>query len=687
MFGEIIEKIKSKEFEYAITLLDSLLNGDEQTIAKAKYLLGYIYSCRENKNRNKHRAKRYLLENINSPYPIPHAYVLYADLIEDKNVAINYLKKGIAQYPQNVNIYRSLLRFTENKMEVIEKIENAELMDVDLLKDVIEELVKIGNWQCVNRFVVKIRMGEQISDYEEMYLNLLTAYSILFGIEENHIEAIRLFQNIIEKDIDNQLAYSPYLGLIFALIKNGEIDMAKSYFDKIPLNNIIYDLNEGPWHFIFIDFSNEYKVIFSTISKTFSADRIRKAKAKALYSLYLYYPSEIYDIYRYKKSDLKSLENIIKKEFNRYVAAALFHMYCHFNNYVQANQIFIKFLVNYEDPERYNVFYNDITDNTSADEFGTIVQDLIMTIETFEDFDTKKFAKCALKEIIERLFQDVNYSLISQLADFFTDDEIYNCKCAFKSAYSYAEEGKTRALNLYEKIIEKEPNNSSVLNNLGILLENDDNLEKASIFLKKACKIKPTEEKYKINLQRVKQKIIVKEAEVRAQKQLAIRNITKNVTLEYLEEIGYTDELRECITRISDSQLKAVLLRDLEECAISIAVRQDKAATIMCGSIIEALLLAQIVEIGKKNYDITDISKNKNAKKYPIIDMNLNELLYVADKEKLICKNNFHLSHYVRDYRNVVHPAKEIRTKQNITHENVMIMWAILKQIIYELLQ
>ena len=687
MFDEIIEKINSKEFEYAVALLESLLNGDEQTITKAKYLLGYIYSCQENKNRNEIRAKRYLIENITSPYPIPHAYVLYADLVEDKNVAINYLKRGIAQYPKNVNIYRSLLRFTKNKMEVIEKIGNAELTDSDLLKDVVEELVKIGNWQYVNQFVVKIQMGEQISDYEEMYLNLLTAYSFLFGIEGNYTEAIRIFQNIIEKDIDNKLAYSPYLGLIFALIKNGEIDKAKLYFDKIPLNNVIYDLNDGPWHFIFIDFSHEYKVIFSTISKTFSADRIRKTRAKALYALYLYYPSEIYDIYRYKKSDLKPLENIIKKEFNRYVAAALFNMYCHFNNYVQANQIFISFLINYEDPEQYDVYYFNITNNISADELSLVVQNLITTIETLEDFDTKKFAKCALKEIIERLYQDTNYPLISQLADFFTDDEIFNCTCAFESAYSYAEEGKIRALKLYEKIIKKEPNNSSALNNLGILLENDDDFEKASIFFEKACKIKPTEEKYKKNLQRVKQKVIVKEAEVRARKQLTIRNITKNVTLEYLEEIGYTDELREYITRISDGQLKAVLLRDLEECAISIAVRQDKAATIMCGSIIEALLLAKIVEIGKKNYDISDMSMKKNAKKYPIIDMNLNELLYVADKEKLICKNNFHLSHYVRDYRNVVHPAKEIRTNQNITHENAMIMWTILKQIIYELLK
>ena len=78
-------------------------------------------------------------------------------------------------------------------------------------------------------------------------------------------------------------------------------------------------------------------------------------------------------------------------------------------------------------------------------------------------------------------------------------------------------------------------------------------------------------------------------------------------------------------------------------------------------------------------------------KRHKIIQLwiwGLYELLFVADKEKLICKSNYHLSHYVRDYRNVVHhPAKEIRIQQNISHENTLIMWSVLKQVVNELLR
>ena len=45
-----------------------------------------------------------------------------------------------------------------------------------------------------------------------------------------------------------------------------------------------------------------------------------------------------------------------------------------------------------------------------------------------------------------------------------------------------------------------------------------------------------------------------------------------------------------------------------------------------------------------------------------------------------------HLSHYVRDYRNFIHPAKEIRSTDHISQENILIMWSILKRLINELL-
>ena len=105
----------------------------------------------------------------------------------------------------------------------------------------------------------------------------------------------------------------------------------------------------------------------------------------------------------------------------------------------------------------------------------------------------------------------------------------------------------------------------------------------------------------------------------------------------------------------------------------------------MCGSIVEALLMQRIVEQGFLKYDISAISSSKRASSYPTSEMGLNELLYVADKEKILNKNSYHLGHYIRDYRNVVHPAKEIRMKEDVSHENVTTMWSVLMKLIYDL--
>ena len=37
---------------------------------------------------------------------------------------------------------------------------------------------------------------------------------------------------------------------------------------------------------------------------------------------------------------------------------------------------------------------------------------------------------------------------------------------------------------------------------------------------------------------------------------------------------------------------------------------------------------------------------------------------------------------YIKDYRNMVHPAREIRAKENVTHENVGTMWSVLVRLI-----
>lgn len=67
--------------------------------------------------------------------------------------------------------------------------------------------------------------------------------------------------------------------------------------------------------------------------------------------------------------------------------------------------------------------------------------------------------------------------------------------------------------------------------------------------------------------------------------------------------------------------------------------------------------------------------------------MVLHELLTVARELDMITENGFRLSHYIRDYRNVVHPAKELRESKDMSHENVLFMWHVFKQLAKELLK
>ena len=150
--------------------------------------------------------------------------------------------------------------------------------------------------------------------------------------------------------------------------------------------------------------------------------------------------------------------------------------------------------------------------------------------------------------------------------------------------------------------------------------------------------------------------------------------------------IADTIDFCKTIHFIDDTTMRDILARDLRECAVAIVARQDKLASIMCGSIIEALLMCKITERGISKYDISEISKAKTANNYVVSSMSLSELLYVARQEDLITINSYRLGHYIRDYRNIVHPAKEKRMKEEINHENVLMMWSVLKRISGELL-
>lgn len=205
--------------------------------------------------------------------------------------------------------------------------------------------------------------------------------------------------------------------------------------------------------------------------------------------------------------------------------------------------------------------------------------------------------------------------------------------------------------------------------------EHAGELHKALDCYERATALAPNAKIHQNNLARIKDLIYDKMEEVLA--------ISDAISMESLENIGYTDEFCRKLFSIHDKEMRDILQRDMWESAIAVVAGQDKVETIMYGSIIEALLILKIKENGISKCDVSAVSKGKTN--YPVSEMGLNELLYVADSENILDKNGYHLGHYIRDYRNVVHPAKEIRMSEEVSHENMVTMWAVLKRLISDL--
>lgn len=683
MLDEIIELIEKEKYSAAEEALQEYVHSDDAKIqAGAYYLIGYINTCWNNKNKSDSKARRFLLYNLNSEHPHRNAYTLYAKLEEDKNIIEKYLNQGLLKFPNHPQLLYALLVNSHDKAGVIARILESGNSDIALLSKVIEVLIAEHKWGKISRFIFRIQSNNTLDEEQTTYLNLLSGFAAAFGDRTDYPKAIELFENVEERDLNNQLGYAHYLGLIYSHTKNNSLDKAIEYFDKLPTNNSIFDLFDGPWYFISVEFYEEYKKIFDLLELEFEHDIPRRKKARCLYALYLYNPSETYGIYRYEERDISKLKDFLDETYNKYVAAALIHMYCRFQKYTEANSIFLLTVENGDDVEHFDCYYSDIVDNSTEEMLQIIVAKTIEFMENSDAFDQELFKKNALDSLVEQLKEHELYTDITKLGEYFSIEELCSCDTAFYFAYSYNEIHSSKGFEIYKKILEKEPDNSYVLNNIGVIFEKDGNYAEALLYFEKAAALSK-EERHIRNACRVKEKIEEQKKRVRSQRQKEYRNIAKNVKLDYFEQIGYDDSLISKFSSIQDNDIRDILLRDLKECVIAIATGQAKNATIMAGSIIEALLYAKLTEKSLTSYAVPTRSGTTNK---ALRDMALADLLFVAEQERLITSNSIHLSHYVRDYRNFIHPAKEMRSSDNISQENVLIMWSILKRLINELL-
>lgn len=126
---------------------------------------------------------------------------------------------------------------------------------------------------------------------------------------------------------------------------------------------------------------------------------------------------------------------------------------------------------------------------------------------------------------------------------------------------------------------------------------------------------------------------------------------------------------------ISDEKFRLLLIRDYEELNKCIEVEASKSVLILCGSLVESILT---------DYFLNLPPKNMNLEK-DILKMDLAGLINLAFDYKIISNTSKDLSNVLRNYRNLIHPGREIRNNEKFDVDTAKVAKSLLNIILKEI--
>ena len=157
------------------------------------------------------------------------------------------------------------------------------------------------------------------------------------------------------------------------------------------------------------------------------------------------------------------------------------------------------------------------------------------------------------------------------------------------------------------------------------------------------------------------------------------------------EEVS-EQEIEEKFDFIKDEGLRRILIRDFLELETCNNSGLAKSTLVLCGSIIEALLLDQILKddnLSSAQERFNDIIRKKEPERVDIPPEKwwFAEIIDVCEKLGLISPEAKKEVWKLNDYRQIIHPMNEISGERNITPELAHISYFVLSMIINDFLK
>ena len=139
---------------------------------------------------------------------------------------------------------------------------------------------------------------------------------------------------------------------------------------------------------------------------------------------------------------------------------------------------------------------------------------------------------------------------------------------------------------------------------------------------------------------------------------------------------------------VTDPRMRQILEGRWTETQRCLGAHAHLAATVMMGGLLEALLLARVHRMPSPGdaFKTKACPKDKAGKPVPLQQWTLADYIDVAHELGWIARSARDVSAVMRDYRNYVHPYKELSHGVTVLKVDTDLMWAVLGQLVTQIL-
>ena len=141
---------------------------------------------------------------------------------------------------------------------------------------------------------------------------------------------------------------------------------------------------------------------------------------------------------------------------------------------------------------------------------------------------------------------------------------------------------------------------------------------------------------------------------------------------------------------VPDPKMQGILERRWNECVLCLNSPAPMAATVMMGGLLEGLLLARVNKEPSQQPIFTAVAAPKDrtsGRTLALKEWTLKHFIDVAHELGWISESAKDVSIVLRDYRNYIHPQKELSHGVTLKPEDATVLWEVAKSISKQLLK